>query len=66
MFYEIDTEELYISGLEFGENDNKCYIPVFKHGATASIKNLIMVGNTFFSKYYVVFDQSTLKDHNYI
>ena len=31
-FYDIDPEELYISGTNFGDAEDTCYIPVFDHG----------------------------------
>jgi len=47
-FYQIDYEELYVSGSHFGDTDDTCYIPVFDHGQTGEAgTNLVMVGNIF-------------------
>lgn len=53
---------MFISGLNFGDTENSCYIPVFSSGLVIGVDyRQIFVGNLFMQHYYTVFDQSGLR-----
>ena len=52
-------------GSKLGDTDDTCYIGVFGHGrlerdADSIEKSVVVLGNIFMEKYYVVYDMSSL------
>lgn len=57
--------KLHISGHNFGDLAETCYIPVFHHGLVkeqdSDAEKLVLIGNIFMQDYYVVYDMSPLE-----
>ena len=67
LYLSIDTDEMYLSGENFGAHDDQCYIPVFDHQRSKDDQDRVYVGNMFLKKYYIVFDMSPLEnDEEYL
>jgi hypothetical protein len=43
------------------EGDKVCYITMFTHGQPSDDGELIIIGNLFLEKYYLVYDMSPLE-----
>ena len=64
--FELEYSDFFNSGIFFGESvsSNTCYLVIFKHEAEKFKNvdfNLIMIGNIFMRRYYVVYDMSPLE-----
>ena len=60
--FSLDWNEMFMSGIFFGDQIQTCYITVFDHGLTGVLdSNVIIVGNLFMRHYYLVYDMSPLE-----
>ena len=69
--YEMPFTSLLVSGTEFGDSDDTCYLGVFNSGLSTLYKddkeekNVLYVGNIFMQRYYTVFDQTAIAERKY-
>ena len=52
--YNVNENDMFISGQELGDTSNTCYLAVFKSQTLQT--NTWYVGNVFMRDYYVVYD----------
>jgi len=58
---KINFEEMLVPGAHFGDDANTCHFAVYDHQIRSGPdKRVFFIGTRFFSKYYIVFDQSHL------
>ena len=61
--FQLNIEDLFVSGKTMGLNDNFCYMKVFR--SFQGDQNTWYVGNAFMEKYYVAFDMSPNHKHQH-
>jgi len=69
--FELDYDAFFNSGFFFGDaTGSSCHVAIFKHNAedmNTVDYDLVLIGNIFMKKYYVVYDMSPLeKGKDYI
>ena len=64
---DFSFDDMLQPGSKFGEDDKTCHITVYDHGLMSNPqRKFFYVGARYFSKYYIVFDQSKVEKQSFI